>query len=76
MGGPAVTFSGTVVDQSTNDRAHRYTDHPFVHTTAQLADRVGSTRSQHVGLGVMPTGITATPVGRRQVRSWWRTRTS
>jgi len=36
MGSPGVTFTGTVVDQSTNDRAHNYTDHPFVHTTAQL----------------------------------------
>jgi endonuclease/exonuclease/phosphatase (EEP) superfamily protein YafD len=36
MGGPGVTFTGTVVDQSTNDRAHNYTDHPFVHTTARL----------------------------------------
>ena len=34
MGGPGVSFSGAVVDQSTNDRAHRYTDHPFVHATA------------------------------------------
>jgi hypothetical protein len=36
MGGPGVSFSGTVVDRSTNDKAHDYTDHPFVHTTAQL----------------------------------------
>jgi len=36
MGGPGVTFTGTVLDQSTNDRAHNYTDHPFVHTTARL----------------------------------------
>ena len=39
MGGPGVSFSGTVVDQSTNDKAHNYTDHPFVHTTAQVAVR-------------------------------------
>lgn len=37
MGGPGVSFSGAVVDQSTNDRAHRYTDHPFVHTTAHVS---------------------------------------
>jgi len=37
MGGPGVTFSGTVVDKSTNDNAHSYTDHPFVHTGVQLA---------------------------------------
>lgn len=36
MGSPAVTFSGTVVDQSTNDHARRHTDHPFVHTTVHL----------------------------------------
>ncbi|MEV5003887.1 endonuclease/exonuclease/phosphatase family protein [Nocardioides sp. LML1-1-1.1] len=64
MGSPAVTFSGTVVDQSTNDRAHKYTDHPFVHSRVQLA---GSTPGQPggsaPGLGVMPTGITATPGG-------------
>ena len=37
MGSPMVTFSDTVVDYSTNDQAHAYTDHPFVHTAAQLA---------------------------------------
>lgn len=42
MGGPGVSFSGTVVDQSTNDRAHRYTDHPFVHTTAALGGGASS----------------------------------
>jgi hypothetical protein len=41
MGGPGVSFSGTVVDQSTNDRAHNYTDHPFVHTTAQVPSSTG-----------------------------------
>ena len=64
MGSPGVTFSGTVVDQSTNDGAHKYTDHPFVHSRVQLA---GSTPGQPggsaPGLGVMPTGITATPGG-------------
>ncbi len=64
MGSPAVTFSGTIVDQSTNDRAHKYTDHPFVHSRVQLA---GSTPGQPggsaPGLGVMPTGISATPGG-------------
>jgi hypothetical protein len=43
--GSGVTFTGTVVDQSTNDRAHRYTDHPFVYTTAELAG-VASGQSQ------------------------------
>ena len=37
MGGPGVTFSGTVTDQTTNDHAHNYTDHPFVHTTSRVA---------------------------------------
>ena len=63
MGSPGVTFSGTVVDQSTNDRAHQYTDHPFVHTSVQLT---GSTPGQPGGsadLGVMPTDITATAGG-------------
>src|SRR3546814_17124408 len=36
LGSPAATLSGTVVDQSTNDKAHSYTDHPLVPTTAQL----------------------------------------
>ena len=43
MGGPGVSFSGTVVDQSTNDNAHAYTDHPFVHTTAEVASAAGDT---------------------------------
>lgn len=43
MGGPGVRFSGTVVDQSTNDNAHAYTDHPFVHTTAQVASALDAT---------------------------------
>ena len=47
--------------RSTNDRAHKYTDHPFVHSRVQLA---GSTPGQPggsaPGLGVMPTGISAT----------------
>jgi len=62
MGSPAATFSGTVVDQSTNDKAHKYTDHPFVHTTVQLA---GSTPPQRgaADLGVMPTSISASPGG-------------
>jgi hypothetical protein len=37
LGSPAVTFSDTVVDHSTNDQAHEYTDLPLVLTTAQLA---------------------------------------
>jgi hypothetical protein len=45
MGSPSVTFSGTVVDQSTNDGAHDYTDHPFVHTTAQVASALAATTS-------------------------------
>ena len=36
MGGPGVTFSDAVVDRTTNDRAHSYTDHPFVHASAAL----------------------------------------
>lgn len=63
MGSPAVTFSGTVVDRSTNDRAHKYTDHPFVHTTAQLAGSESVRPGASAGLGVMPAGITATPGG-------------
>ena len=72
MGSPTVTFSGTVVDQSTNDRAHAYTDHPFVYTTATLgagaAGTEGPSGSAGAGrsgsgavLGQMPTGIRATP---------------
>lgn len=61
MGSPDVTFSGTVVDQSTNDRAHKYTDHPFVHTSAQLTGSTLGEPGGSAGLGVMPTGITATP---------------
>ncbi|MBZ5735352.1 transglycosylase SLT domain-containing protein [Nocardioides sp. TRM66260-LWL] len=71
MGSAAVTFSGTVVDQSTNDNAHDYTDHPFVYTGAQLAngpsagDNATSTGQAGTGtdLGVMPTSINATPGG-------------
>ncbi|GAB3868554.1 hypothetical protein GCM10028801_44670 [Nocardioides maradonensis] len=47
LGSPSVTFSGTVVDQSTNDNAHSFTDHPFVHTTAS----VGSSSTAN---GVVP----------------------
>jgi hypothetical protein len=39
MGSPQVTFSGAVVDHSTNDKARNYTDHPFVHASVQLANR-------------------------------------
>ena len=63
MGSPAATFSGTVVDQSTNDKAHQYTDHPFVHTTAQLTGPESGRPDASTGLGVMPTGVTATPGG-------------
>ncbi|ABL79294.1 MULTISPECIES: endonuclease/exonuclease/phosphatase family protein [unclassified Nocardioides] len=63
MGSPGVSFSGTVVDQSTNDKAHSYTDHPFVHTTAQLTGSESGRTDASTGLGVMPTGITATPGG-------------
>lgn len=72
MGGPGVTFSGTVVDHSTNDNAHAYTDHPFVSTTATLptgsagtegpSGRAGAGRTGSGSvLGQMPTGIRATP---------------
>ncbi|MFT4010926.1 MAG: hypothetical protein QM655_12895 [Nocardioidaceae bacterium] len=37
VGGPGITFSGTVTDKSTNDGAHAYTDHPFVYTTLSVA---------------------------------------
>src|SRR3546814_1413524 len=47
MGSPAATFSGTVVDQSTNDKAHSYTDHPFVHTTAQLTGSESGRSEEH-----------------------------
>lgn len=63
MGSPAVTFSGTVVDQSTNDKAHQYTDHPFVHTTAQLTTPAPERVPATADLGVMPDNITATPGG-------------
>ncbi|EON22181.1 hypothetical protein CF8_3948 [Nocardioides sp. CF8] len=63
MGSPAVTFSGTVVDQSTNDKAHHYTDHPFVHTTAQLTTPTPERTAATAELGVMPDNITATPGG-------------
>lgn len=64
MGSPGATFSGTVVDQSTNDRAHKYTDHPFVHSRVQLAGSApGQPGGSAPGLGVMPTGIAATPGG-------------
>jgi hypothetical protein len=63
MGSPAVTFSGTVVDRSTNDKAHIYTDHRFVSTTAQLAGSESGRPGASAGLGVMPASITATPGG-------------
>ncbi|MEP9385533.1 endonuclease/exonuclease/phosphatase family protein [Nocardioides cheoyonin] len=68
MGSDTVTFSGTVVDQSTNDGAHKYTDHPFVYTSAQLAGTTTSgtsTGQEGTGtdLGVMPSSIAATPGG-------------
>lgn len=72
LGSDTVTFSGTVVDQSTNDRAHKYTDHPFVYTSAQLAGATtgGTGTGDGTGqagtgtdLGVMPTSINATPGG-------------
>jgi murein DD-endopeptidase MepM/ murein hydrolase activator NlpD len=37
LAGPGVTFTGVVVDRTTNDGARNYTDHPYVHATAQLA---------------------------------------
>lgn len=70
MGSAGVTFSGTVVDQSTNDRAHNYTDHPFVYTSAQLAGTGTNGAAAGTGqagtgtdLGVMPASINATPGG-------------
>lgn len=63
MGSPGVTFSGTVVDQSTNDQAHQYTDHPFVHTSVQLAGSTPRQPGASADLGVMPAAITATPGG-------------
>lgn len=71
MGSAAVTFSGTVVDQSTNDGAHAYTDHPFVYTSAQLAGATSSTGTgtgtgqagTGTDLGVMPASVNATPGG-------------
>ncbi|GAW54793.1 endonuclease/exonuclease/phosphatase family protein [Nocardioides sp. PD653] len=76
LGSDTVTFSGTVVDQSTNDGAHNYTDHPFVYTSAQLAGAATSGAGTNDGtssgtgqagtgtdLGVMPTSINATPGG-------------
>jgi hypothetical protein len=63
MGSPAITFSGTVVDQSTNDKAHQYTDHPFVHTSVQLSGSTPRQPGASADLGVMPASITATPGG-------------
>ena len=63
MGSPAVTFSGTIVDHSTNDNAHSYTDHPFVYTTAQLATPAPEPVGATADLGVMPSNITAIPGG-------------
>jgi len=53
MGGPGVSFSDTVVDQSTNDNARRFTDHPFVHATVQLPG------SATVGAADITGGFTA-----------------
>jgi hypothetical protein len=63
MGSPAVTFSGAVVDQSTNDGAHKYTDHPFVHTIAQLAGASTNLTGGGTELGAMPTAVKASPGG-------------
>ena len=38
-----------------------YTDHPFVHTSVQLTGSTPRQPGGSAGLGVMPTGITATP---------------
>lgn len=60
MGGPGVKFTSTVVDQSTNDDARHYTDHPFVHTTAQLAPT--GHRHSTVGTTGSSTGTSASAV--------------
>jgi hypothetical protein len=69
MGSPAVTFSGIVVDQSANDKAHQYTDHPFVHTSVQLAGSSPGQPAASADQGLMPASITVMPGGavRRQV---------
>lgn len=62
MGGPGVSFSGTVVDHSTNDNAHQYTDHPFVYTTAQLTGSAGQAGTG-TDRGGAPADIEATVGG-------------
>lgn len=50
MGGPGVTFTDVVVDQSTDDDGYRYSDHPFIHATAHLtrSDRPGRVVTRRV----------------------------
>ncbi|MGH3626542.1 MAG: lytic murein transglycosylase, partial [Sciscionella sp.] len=65
LGGPGVGFSHTVVEGSTNDGAHHYTDHPFIHTRATLAPPSGSARSgggRSRATTAAPTRTAATPV--------------
>lgn len=70
MGSPSVSFAGTVVDQSTNDNAHSYTDHPFVHTTAQVASALDATTGtgHATGSGVSAHGNGAAVVGDPQAQ--------
>jgi endonuclease/exonuclease/phosphatase family metal-dependent hydrolase len=63
MGGPGVSFSGTVVDQSANDRAHNYTDHPFVHTTAHLSGAAAPPSPQNAGPGAGGRATAGDPEG-------------
>lgn len=55
LGSPAVTFSDTVVDHSTNDQAHAYTDHPFVHTTARLSATTAAQPATGAEPGAIPS---------------------
>ena len=61
MGSPQVAFVDPIVDSSTNDSAHSYTDHPFVHATAQIAATGGPEQRGSAALGIMPTGLQVTP---------------
>ena len=61
MASPQVAFLNPIVDRSTNDGAHSYTDHPFVHATAQIAATGGPEPRATAAWGIMPTGLQVTP---------------
>jgi murein DD-endopeptidase MepM/ murein hydrolase activator NlpD len=58
MGGPGITFTDAVIDRTTNDRAHSYTDHPFVHASATLPGSTASAATIQTKYGHMEaTGV-------------------